>query len=370
VSRGEIVGRFAQRWIWGGVILVMVAALSGLSMTEDAASMLKFSFSRPGLPLDVVVGLLCYFLSGLLLLSDARLAVLRGRWYNEGIDIAPVVTRRWHVTGTLMVLVVAAAALLLPLGSTGWLGQALEWIMALTLRIMIMLVVLFSLLISLLLYPLRFLLKQGNDGSDLLSQRPILDIPTQVEAARRLPDWLGGALLWVVAVLVGGYLVVVYLRAHGRLPGSMGGRLSQLRFWWRSRRTRFSREVQTRVASLRARRVPRRSHQPRVAERALRPGELRPRERIRYLYLQAIRQAAERGLERPACRTPLEFASDLDANWPDAESDVQALTEAFVDARYTPRDIPAAEAQSAQTAWQRLMATLRRPAERRADRDS
>ena len=128
VGRGEIVGRFAKRWVWGGVILVMLAALSGLSMTQDAASILKFSFSRPGLPPDVVAGLLCYFLSGLLLLSDARLAVLRGRWYNEDVEIAPRVMRRWHVTGTLMVLAVAAAALLLPLGSTGWLGQALEWL--------------------------------------------------------------------------------------------------------------------------------------------------------------------------------------------------------------------------------------------------
>ncbi len=104
VGRGEIVGRFAQRWVWGGVILVMLAALSGLSMTQDAASILKFSFSRPGLPPDVVAGLLCYFLSGLLLLSDARLAVLRGRWYNEGVEVAPGVMRRWHAIGTLMVL--------------------------------------------------------------------------------------------------------------------------------------------------------------------------------------------------------------------------------------------------------------------------
>ncbi len=369
VSRGEIVGRFAKRWIWGGVILVMVAALSGLSMAQDAASLLKFSFSQPGLPPDVVVGLVCYFLSGLLLLSDARLAVLRGRWYNEGIEIAPAVMQRWHLTGTFMVLVVAAAAMLLPLGPTGRLGQALEWLIALTMRLMMMLALLFSLLMTLLLYPLRFLLKQGNDGSAVPPRGPIWDIPTQIEATRRLPDWLGGALLWVVVVLVGGYLVAAYLRAHGRLLGGIGGRFGRLYLWWRSRRTRFSQAIQARVA-LRARRVRSHNRQTSLTERSLRPGELLPRERIRYLYLQAIQRAAERGLERPAYRTPLEFASDLDASWPDAESDVQELTEAFVDARYTPRDIPVAEAQSAQSAWQRLMAALRRPAGRRTDRDS
>jgi hypothetical protein len=370
VSRGEIVGRFAKRWVWGGVILVMLAALSGLSMTQDAASILKFSFSRPGLPPDVVIGLLCYFLCGLLLLSDARLAVLRGRWYNEGVEVAPGVMRRWHVTGALMVLVVAAAALLLPLGSTGWLGQALEWLIALIMRIIMMLLVLLSLLITLLLYPFRFLLKQGIDGSTALSQRPILVIPTQIEATRRLPDWLGGALLWVVVVLVGGYLIAVYLRSHGRLTGRGAGRLIRLRFWWRNRRTRFSRVIRARVAVLRARRARGRSDQKRAAKRSMRPGELRPRERIRYLYLQAIHRAAERGLERPAHRTPSEFANDLEANWPDAEPDVQVLTEAFLDARYTSRDIPAAEAERAQGAWQRLMAALHWPAGRSADRDS
>jgi hypothetical protein len=370
VGRGEIVGRFAKRWVWGGVVLVMLAALSGLSVTQDAASILKFSFSRPGLPPDVVAGLLCYFLSGLLLLSDARLAVLRGRWYNEEVEIAPGVMRRWHVTGTFMVLAVAAAALLLPLGSTAWLGQALEWLINLTIRIMMMLQLLFFLLITLLSYPFHSLLKPGNDEAAVLLQRPILQIPPEIEAARRLPDWLGGALLWVVVVLVGGYLVAVYLRSHGRLTSFGGVRLTRLRFWWRSRRTRFSRAMQTRVAALQARRARSRSGQTRAAERRMRSGELRPRERIRDLYLQAIHQAAERGLARPAHRTPLEFADDLEVIWPDAESAVQALTEAFLDARYTPHDIPVAEAESAQSAWQRLMAALRRPARRNADRDS
>ena len=370
VSRGEIVGRFAQRWIWGGVILVLVAASSGLSMIQDATSILKFSFSRPGLPPDVVGGLLCYFVSGLLLLSDARLAVLRGRWYNEGVEMAPAVTRRWHVTGLLTVLTVAAVALLLPLGSTGWLGQALEWLIALTIRIMISLLLLLSLLLNLLLYPFRLLLKQGNAALAVSSQRPISIIPTQVEATSWLPDWLGGALLWVAVVLVGGYLVAVYLRAHGRLSDGAGRLFSQLYLWWHGRRIWFSRTLQARVVALRRRARRSRSGQTRVAKRPPRPGEQLPRERIRYLYLQAVQRAAERGLERPAHRTPLEFAGDLDANWPAAESDVQLLTEAFVDARYTPHDIPAAEAQTALSAWQRLMVALRRPAGGGIDHDS
>lgn len=371
VSRGEIVGRFTVRWVWGGVILVLLAALSGISAIQDTRSILKFSFSQPDLPPDVAVGLLCYFLSGLLLLSDARLAVLRGRWHNEGVAMAPDVTRRWHMTGTLIVSAVAAAALLLPLGTTGWLGEALEWFIALTARIMMALLLLLSLLVTALLYPLRFLLKPGDDGATALQKWPNLHIPTQIEATQRVPDWLGGALLWGAVVLIGGYLITIYLRSHGRLTGLRGARLVQLRLWWRARRARVSLAIQAHAAVLQRRRGRSRSGQTRTMVHLKQPLDaLLLRERVRFLYLQTVNRAAERGLERQGHETPLEFASDLRVNWPDAEPDVQALTDAFVAARYTRREIPAAEVQRVQHAWQRLMETLRRSVGRTIDRDA
>jgi Domain of unknown function (DUF4129) len=362
VGRDEIVGRFARRWVWGGVVLVTLAALSGLSVTQDARDILRFSFSPMGLLPDVVVGLLCYFLAGLLLLSDARLAVLRGRWYNEDVKISPGVMRYWHITGLLMILIVAGAALLLPLGSTDWLGQALEWVIALAMRIVMALLLLLSLLMSLLLYPFRFLLKPGGDEPIGVLPRPTLDLPTQTEAANRLPDWLGGAVFWIAVAVVGGYLLAVYLRAHGRLPGLGDPRLLRLRLWWRGRRSRIEHTVQQRVAALRVRRGRSRSGGSSSAIRPMRMGDLLPRAQVRRLYLEALRWAGERGLQRPPHRTPLEFADDLDANWPDAEPDVQVLTQAFMEARYTARDIAPIEARRAQNAWQRLMATLRHPA--------
>lgn len=95
-----------------------------------------------------------------------------------------------------MLLVVAGVALLLPLGSTGWMGQALEWFIAVAMRAIMVLLFLFSLLMTLLLYPLRFLLKLGEAGPLQSSERPTLNIPTQAEVVNRLPDWLGGAVLW------------------------------------------------------------------------------------------------------------------------------------------------------------------------------
>lgn len=361
LGRDEIVGRFAQRWVWGGVVLVIMAALSGLSVTQDVAGILRFSFSQLRMLPDVVVGLLCYFLAGLLLLSDARLAVLRGQWYNEDVEIAPGVMRHWHMTSFLMMLAVAGVALLLPLGSTRGLGQALEWVIALSMRIAMILLFLLSLLISLLLYPLRFLLQPGGSESIGALSRPTFDLPTQTEAANRLPDWLGGVVLWGMVLLVGGYLLVVYLRTHGRLHGFGDSWLFRLHLWWRGRRSRFEQTARQQVAALRARRGRSRRDGVPPAIRLGRLGARLPREQVRRLYLEAVRRAGERGLQRPPHRTPLEFGEDLDANWPDAEPDVQVLTRAFMDARYTARDIAPVEAQRAQSAWQRLVEALRRP---------
>jgi hypothetical protein len=195
-------------------------------------------------------------------------------------------------------------------------------------------------------------------------QQPPPQLPTQAEMASRvqLPDWLGGAALWIVLGLVGGYLLLNYLRAHGLLKGSFLERLTFLRYWWHARRAALGEGVQAGVAALRARLRRGRvggllpARRPRIN-----PNRLPAREKVRYFYLAAVERAHERGQERPPHKTPLEFEDDLEAAWPDAEGDMRALTEAFVDARYTSHDIAPDQASSIQLVWRRVMATLRKP---------
>jgi len=366
VPRGEIVGRLARRWVWSGILLVTLAALSRITVATNAQGAIRFGVGRLGLPPDVLVGLLCYFVAGLLLLSDARLAVLRGRWYNERIEIATSVTQRWHLTSLLILLTVAGIALLLPLGSTGWLGQAVEWVLALIFRLLMGLFLLISALITFLLY----LIRSPAESTEVIPAQPsrLPLVPTQAEVVRRLPDWVGGATLWVVIGVVAGYLLLSYLRASGRLQGLNAAWLIQLRLWWRARRARLDRTVKVGLNKLRVRWQARGRRSPmHPSVRLARMGDLLPRERVRYLYLRALALAAERGLERPPHETPLEFARDLEPHLSGAEDDVQALTDAFVDARYAPREIMPGEAESAQNAWQRLAAALRKPLKRDAD---
>lgn len=358
VARGDIMGQFARRWLWGGMLLITLAALSRVSMTTDEARLVKLAISRLGLPREVVVALLVYFLAGLLLLSDARLAVLRGRWFNQRIEIAPSVLRKWHFSSVLMLALVAGLALLLPLGSTGRLGQAVEWLMALAFRIVLALLSLLSLLFWLLSYPLRLLSESGSEAQPVAA--PALQIPTQAEVAWHFPDWLGGAVVWATLALMLGYLLFTYLRAQGVLEGRWFARFRALRFWWGARRARIEAFLGPRLAALRVRsrysRIKRAALVPRAS---LRPQDLPPREKVRYLYLQALVLAAERGLVRPPHKTPLEFMHDLESNWPDAEEDVQQITAAFVAARYAPREIAPAEIGVVQRIWGRLAQAFR-----------
>ena len=358
--RSEIVGRFAGRWGGGGIVLVACAALSRITFNPDGKGLFKLGLSQLGLPADVLAALLCYFLAGLLLISHARLALLRGHWYNEGAEIGSAVVRRWHWSGLLVVLLVAGLAALLPIGSTGWPAVVLGAIIAFLVQVAYAVLLILALLLSLVLYPLRFLLARQPSEMPALSPPPI---PTRAEVASSLPDWLGGAAFWLVLVLLLGYLLWNYLAAHGLrslLAGGLPGRLAALLVRLRYRRTRWGASVQAAAAALRGRLRPVRSEDAAMAGSPfIRLSKLSPRARVRYFYLNTLHRAADRGLARPAPATPLEFGRDLAAQWPEAGTDVEALTDAFLAARYDRRPILAGEARATQSVWRRVLRALR-----------
>jgi predicted ATPase len=86
---------------------------------------------------------------------------------------------------------------------------------------------------------------------------------------------------------------------------------------------------------------------------------LLPREQVRRYYLAALKEAGEEGFVRPPHETPLEYAEDLAAELPESEGDARELTEAFIDARYSRREIGSGEVAGAESAWRRLVRGLR-----------
>jgi hypothetical protein len=357
-SRSDIVTRFVTRWTVGGIILVFFASLSQVDLTLLASGTLRLGISGLGLPPELLLALICYFLAGLLLISQGRLAVLRGRWYNQDIEVQPVVLQRWHMNSLLAVLLIGVVAAFLPMGTTSWLSAALEAVLALVLRLGYLLMFLLTVLLALLLWPFRLLAQPDAPAPEPLAAAP--EIPTQAEMASRLPDWLGGALLWLIVALIVLYFGLTYLSAHGMLRGRPADWLQRLRYWWRARWARVNAALHAAAAAVSQRvQLARAKASAALQLPAVRVSALTPRERVRYFYLRMVGRAAERGLARPPHQTPTEFAQRLETEWPEAELDVEALTTAFQAARYDRRPIPAQEAQGVQATWRRLMRELR-----------
>ncbi len=227
-SRGDILGRFAARWMVGGFVLVLFASLSQVDLGLSDGGRIRIGLSGLGLSAELVIALLCYFLAGLLLISQGRLAVLRGRWFNQDVDVQPIVLQRWQTNSLLAVLLVGLVAALLPMGTTSWLSMAIETVLALFMRLMYLLFFLLVALLTFLLWPLRFLFQSRSESP--AEQMQPLAIPTQTEAVSRLPDWLGGAVLWIVIALVIAYFGLTYLNAHGLLKGRPAQWLMRLRY--------------------------------------------------------------------------------------------------------------------------------------------
>ncbi len=361
LGRGELLQHFATRWIGIGILLVVCAGITRLDVTIGDKGILRMGLRGLGLRPEVIASLVCYFLAGLLLMSQGRLAVLRGRWFNQEVEIRSTLMRRWHINSLAFISLIALVALLLPLGSTGWLTGVIEWLIAFVARVMMFIAFVLGLLIALIAALLSSLFGRPLQTARLAPPALVAPpVPSQAEMTMRLPPWLGSAVLWLVVVLVASFLLVNFLRTSGLLESRFGVQLRNWRLWWRARRARVNAVVrmQWQKVGRRLRRVRRRVNQP----PAVVTGQQRvllPRDQVRRYYLTAVKEAGEEGVVRAPHETPLEFAEDLRAEWPDSGDDVEALTEAFLDARYSQQEIGAGDVSRASSAWRRLTRGLR-----------
>ena len=84
------------------------------------------------------------------------------------------------------------------------------------------------------------------------------------------------------------------------------------------------------------------------------------RERVRQLYLQMLRHAANAGRPRSPDQTPYEYAARLRPHVTDEQEALEGLTQAFVEARYSKRDFQQQELSPLRRLLARLRLALRR----------
>ncbi|MBN1876510.1 MAG: DUF4129 domain-containing protein [Anaerolineae bacterium] len=343
-------------FIGGGVLLLF----SGLARVGIEALL---SLDRPRVP-GLILNVLVYFVLGLVLLSQVHFARLTRLWQSQHITIAPGLAGGWARYSLVFLTVILVIAFLLPTGYT----VSLLDIGAYLISLIVDLVLLLWFLVTLPFVWLLSLFTQ-QDGT---AQMPAL---TQLEFSSPPPEtvatgyvwwqWVRSALFWGV-LLVGGYLLV---RGYVRDRSGLWQSLRRFRFarilcafWeslvqlWRG----MGRTIQTQL--------------PRVSRGVLTwfrrrstfdgDGMLRrrgrsARERVFYFYLSLLDRARERGIPRAKTQTPHEYQTRLAPQLEAVQAEnVVALTEMFVEARYSAHPVTDEMVQRAQAEWEQLQAAI------------
>ncbi len=350
----------ASRFFWGGTVLLIAAGLTRIGIAQ------LLNLSHPPVP-GLVLNVLVYFLLGLVMLGQVRFATLHKRWQSQGIKVANDLPRRWVRYSLALIGLAAFLAFLLPTGYTMGLLDTVGWTLSTILGIIWYIATLLVLLLTLPLTWLLWLLSkllgepapvpQGRfSAPDLLQPPP----------GRVAPDWLEimrSLLFWTVALGIVFYVVRSYLRDHPEVRESLLtlGLIRALHRLWMALWQRLGKWIQSAseriprgFLSLRpARRRP--SQEP---FRFFRLGALSPREQIRYYYLSILRRASQHGFPRRPAQTPDEYRTTLEPALPEAKEEMNLLTQAFVEVRYSRHEVESGQARRVQVSWRKVKATL------------
>jgi hypothetical protein len=364
-NRAELREQFVQFWLFGGIIVGLLAVLTAFDLAAPGFRGLR-TVARLGLQPEMLLALLVYFLTGFWLISHARLAAMRARWLADGVTPQETVARTWRRNSLLLVAAVAFLASLLPIGDTSGLGRIIE-------AALIPLAHLISVLFSLFLFFFAGLLALlFGRSADPVEETPFPETPIPPSGPPPLgeplplsetPALVLGATFWLVMGLITLAAILYFLHDRGyRLNRPAVRRLwRDVRRWlallWGGLADNVAAVHQTLSTSWRWSRPP---VGPPAPLRFIRLNALSPRDKVRYFYLSAARRAREKGVSRAPGETPLEYVRHLQAHWPQAEEDIETLTTAFVAARYGREPIEPEQVSPIQAVWQRVKAALRR----------
>ena len=93
--------------------------------------------------------------------------------------------------------------------------------------------------------------------------------------------------------------------------------------------------------------------------RFLRFNSLSARERLLYFYLSTIRRAEEQGIQRAPVQTPHEYSTVLKQALPEVQPELDDLTEAFIEARYSLHPVTPEQTSGVLSHWKQVQQALR-----------
>lgn len=363
-QRPTIFRSLVASWLGGGLILGLCAALSTVDLAAVELTAGVRNIARLGLNNTMLLALLVYFILGLWIISQSRLDMMRARWLADGVDADETIINNWRRSSITIIVVFALIAAFLPIGSTFAAAVVLQAIFGAILFVSQIAFLIFSTLLVALLS----LLGVGappEEAEELLPAPaptpPPQPAPTPLDETTAL---VFGGLFWLLIATIAIVALIFFLRDRGVTIHiePLARFLNQLRVWLRRLRSGAARGAATVQSSIRRGLGALRpgGDASRAPWRFLRVNALPPREQIRYFYLSTVRRAADEGVPREKSETPSEYARDLQAQWPEAEEEIEALTGAFLEARYSPREYEPQDVNPVKKVWKRVRRTIRR----------
>ncbi len=390
---GIFEARSAIRARLANLILIIGSAMIVFTAGMHMDSLVEW-FELPVLQVGVS-NVLLYFLLGLVLLSMTQFSLLRVGWILEKIPMQSEISGRWFLYSLGFILLAALLASLLPTRYSFGLLATLNY---LTTMISGLMSVLFMLLMAPVFFVLGLLsmLFAGEGGAPEATEIPPLEAAPPPPSAPSLPWWemLQSLAFWVVFLAVIGFSLAYYLNQHQNIAlrlrhlpllGLLIDYLGRLFSWAGGVNRQIGAALEAGIERWRAQRLARRQ-QP--AWGFVNPRRLPPRQRVVFYYLAMVRRGGEQGVARRTSQTPYEYSQELEslvrqqgapgqtvrpletepapvssgqaAGQPDPAAEIAALTDEFMEARYSQHEITEQHAGRVRRYWEHIRRAIAR----------
>ncbi len=349
-DRRALVRRFSERWAMGGMLMILLTAASQVGMGTNGF----FALVRQDIAGGVIGAAIVYFMLGLLLLTFGHLAALRARWQLAKLPTESTIARNWPFYAFGLVLVVAAAAFLMPLGGTFRLAQ----LMGLAMRMISGAV---YLILGLIMGLLALLFGGDEEPVEEPEREPPEMGTPQIEQVQQAeaPPWLGGTVFWIIVALLLGYAAYIYLQGRGVNFQLLLAWLRQFLLGWRQIGVAFNEWRARTLTPLEEEEG--KSGRSRVRRwlDELMLGRLPPDEQVRYFYVSTLESAAEHGMRRRPGETPHRFQARLgEVVESEDEEAAERLTAGFVRIEFARQSTEATAVPLLKRAWTQVRGAL------------
>jgi len=347
----QISGTFAA----GGLVMLVLTGLARV----DLGALVTLKHVRNS---EIIVNAVIYFVLGFLLISQAQYATLKANWQLERVPVLSPLGRRWLVMAVVFLALVGLIAALLPVNySADVLHAAARWVGDAFLKLALGIAFVVTLILTLISRLFGIGPSDGAAPEATPTPAPEEIVPVVPQDPVLWWQVARSVLFWVVLIGIVGYSLYHFV-------GDRWGFRPKLRVTWlfgwlrrlfsglRSAGRKAYKQLRTAVTQrLAARRA---RQQQAGGTRYVGLGRLSPRERVRYFYVSIAARGARQGIGRPASATPSEYQALLAQNLPEAAADVERLTEAFLEARYSTHSLTREDERPVRAWWRRVKQAL------------